>query len=125
MPLTNDLTHSAAVNGWDTDIPGPLYEDWDFEIAMDPYLSGRLWDIDGQLIYMFDYQYEQYTINQQEAEEDASYQMKGTCSLGEKYHLNTAGEKFVFQTKVHDNRKHFLANHGQYFICLTRQVFDK
>lgn len=47
MPITtNDLTPSAAVNGWDTDFPGPLYEDWDFEIAMDPYLSGRLWDID-------------------------------------------------------------------------------
>lgn len=79
MHITNDLTPSTAVYGWDIDFPGPLYEDWDFEIAMDPYLFGRLWDIDGQLIYMFDYQYEQYTINQQEAEEDASYQMKGTC----------------------------------------------
>lgn len=33
---TNDLTHSAAVNGWDTAFPGTSYEDWDFEMAMDP-----------------------------------------------------------------------------------------
>lgn len=40
---TNDLTHSAAVNGWDTALPGTSYEDWDFEMAMDP----SVWEVVG------------------------------------------------------------------------------
>lgn len=41
MPLTpNDSTPSAAVNGLDTALPIPEHEDWDWEIAMDPYPSG-------------------------------------------------------------------------------------
>uniref|UniRef100_K1QU58 Uncharacterized protein n=1 Tax=Magallana gigas TaxID=29159 RepID=K1QU58_MAGGI len=47
MPLTpNDSTPSAAVNGLDTALPIPEHEDWDWEIAMDPYPSGRLRDIE-------------------------------------------------------------------------------
>lgn len=57
---TNGLTPLSAVNGWVTAFPVPEYEDWDGETAMDPYPFGRLRDIDGRLVYMFDYQYEQY-----------------------------------------------------------------
>uniref|UniRef100_K1PTK2 Uncharacterized protein n=1 Tax=Magallana gigas TaxID=29159 RepID=K1PTK2_MAGGI len=45
MPLTpNDSTPSAAVSGLDTALPIPEHEDWDWEIAMDPYPSGRVAD---------------------------------------------------------------------------------
>lgn len=71
MPLTpNDSTPSAAVNGLDTALPIPEHEDWDWEIAMDPYPSGRLRDIDGRLVYMFDYKYEQYLQNLEEQKEE-------------------------------------------------------
>uniref|UniRef100_K1PKI2 Uncharacterized protein n=1 Tax=Magallana gigas TaxID=29159 RepID=K1PKI2_MAGGI len=43
MPLTpNDSPPSAAVNGLDTALPIPEHEDWDWEIAMDPYPSGKM-----------------------------------------------------------------------------------
>lgn len=71
MPLTpNDSTPSAAVSGLDTALPIPEHEDWDWEIAMDPYPSGRLRDIDGRLVYMFDYKYEQYLQNLQDQKEE-------------------------------------------------------
>ena len=71
MPLTpNDSTPSVAVNGLDTALPIPEHEDWDWEIAMDPYPSGRLRDIDGRLVYMFDYKYEQYLQNLQDQKEE-------------------------------------------------------
>lgn len=55
---------------WDTAIPVPEYDDWDWEIAMDPYPSGRLRDIDGRLVYMFDYKYEQYLQNLEDQKEE-------------------------------------------------------
>lgn len=71
MPLTpNDSTPSAVVNGLDTALPIPEHEDWDWEIAMDPYPSGRLRDIDGRLVYMFDYRYEQYLQNLEQQKEE-------------------------------------------------------
>lgn len=70
MPsTTNGSTPSSAVNEWDTAFSVPEYEDWDGEMAMDPYPSWRLRDIDGRLVYMFDYQYEQYLKNLETEEE--------------------------------------------------------
>lgn len=77
MPLTpNDSTPSAAVNGLDTALPIPEHEDWVWEIAMDPYPSGRLRDIDGRLVYMFDYKYEQYLQNLEDQKEEDKEEVK-------------------------------------------------
>lgn len=118
----NGLTPLSAVNGWVTAFPVPEYEDWDGETAMDPYPFGRLRDIDGRLVYMFDYQYEQYLKNL-EREEEKIVKEEGRkvaylklniftngrynatkfskrcllhlqCALG--INSNTVGEKFIF-----------------------------
>lgn len=70
MPFTPNETPSSAVNGQDTAFPIPEYEDWDWEIEMDPYSLGRLRDINGQLIYICDQDYKQYIFSQQEEEEN-------------------------------------------------------
>lgn len=70
MPFTPNETPSSAVNGQDTAFPIPEYEDWDWEIEMDPYPTGRLREINGQLIYMFDHDYGQYIISQEEEKKE-------------------------------------------------------
>lgn len=56
--ILNDLIFLVVVSGLDIVLLIFEYEDWDWEIVMDFYFFGRLRDIDGRLVYMFDYKYE-------------------------------------------------------------------
>lgn len=49
---TNKLYLPSPNNQWHVAIPDPSFQDWDAEIAADPFPSGRLRDIDGRLINM-------------------------------------------------------------------------